>query len=69
VGADFVVGESLDDLRLLRKYLPEEIQVKAASVTTLDDALAAIEAGATRMGATETAAILDAWKARLAATA
>jgi len=68
VGSDFVVGESLEDLALLRKYLPEEIQVKMGAVATVDDAAAAIEAGATRLGATDTAAILEAWKARVAAT-
>jgi deoxyribose-phosphate aldolase len=34
-------------------------------VRTLDNALEAYQAGAARIGATATAAILDAWKARL----
>ncbi len=61
-------GYSLDDVRILRKYLPEEIGVKAAGgLRTVDQVLEVYEAGCTRIGTTSTAAILDDWKARLAA--
>jgi deoxyribose-phosphate aldolase len=60
-------GYSLEDVRFLRKYLPEEIGVKAAGgLRTVDQVLEAYEAGCTRIGTTSTAAILDDWKARLA---
>jgi len=55
---------TLDDIKLMRKYLPEEMGVKASGLVSLDDALAAIEAGAARLSAD--LAILDAWKQRLA---
>ena len=51
----------------MRKHLPEEVGVKAAGgLSTLDQALEVRAAGATRIGTSSTAAILDAWKARLA---
>jgi deoxyribose-phosphate aldolase len=51
----------------MRKYLPEEIGVKAAGgIRTVDQALEVYELGCTRIGTTSTAAILDEWKARLA---
>lgn len=60
-------GCTLEDLRLMRAHLPERVGVKAAGgVRTLDKALEVIEAGATRFGATATAAILEDWKRRLA---
>ena len=67
-GADFVKtstgfapsGATLDDLRLMRASVSPRVQVKAAGgVRTLDAALDVIEAGATRIGATATAVILD----------
>jgi deoxyribose-phosphate aldolase len=67
-GADFVKtstgfapgGATLEDVRLMRASVSPHIQVKAAGgVRTLDAALAMIDAGVTRMGATATAAILD----------
>jgi deoxyribose-phosphate aldolase len=59
-------GYTLADLRLMRKHLPADIGIKAASgVRTLETALEVYEAGCSRFGATQTAAILDAWKARL----
>ncbi len=58
---------TLDDLRLMRKYLPEEIGVKAAGgIRTIADVLSVYEAGCTRIGTTATAAILEEWKARQA---
>jgi len=73
--ADFVetttgygpAGSMLDDVRLLRKHVPEEVGVKASGdIGTLDEVLAAIEAGATRIATTATAAILDDWKLLIA---
>jgi deoxyribose-phosphate aldolase len=77
-GVDFVVTSTEfapsdytpEDLKLLRKYLPAEIGVKAAGgLRTVDDVLAAHAAGSKRIGTTATAAILDEWKARLEAAA
>jgi deoxyribose-phosphate aldolase len=74
-GVDFVKtstgfapsGYSIEDVKLMRKHLPEEVGVKAAGgLSTLDQALEVRAAGATRIGTSSTAAILDAWKARLA---
>ena len=58
-------GATLDDLRLMRASVSEKVQVKAAGgVRTLPALLDVIDAGATRCGATATAAILDDFKAR-----
>ena len=60
-------GYTLPDVHLMRKYLPEEIGVKAAGgIRTVDQVLELYAAGCTRIGTTSTAAILDEWKARLA---
>ena len=60
-------GYTIEDVRLMRKYLPAEIGVKAASgLRTVDQVLEAYAEGCTRIGTTSTAAILDEWKARLA---
>jgi len=60
---------TLEDVRLMRRNLPEEIGIKAAGgLRTLDEVLAVQEAGATRFGTTSTAEILDEWKARQVAT-
>ncbi len=59
-------GYTIEDLKLMRKHTPEGIGVKAAGgVRTLEKALEVYELGCSRFGATATAAILDAWKARL----
>jgi deoxyribose-phosphate aldolase len=59
-------GYTIEDLRLMRKHLPGDIGLKAASgVRTLETALEVYAVGCSRFGATQTAAILDAWKARL----
>jgi deoxyribose-phosphate aldolase len=72
-GADFVktstgyapTGATLDDLRLMRRSVSPHIGVKAAGgVRTLDALIDALNAGATRVGATATAAILDDYRAR-----
>ena len=57
---------SIEDLRLLRKHLPEEIGIKAAGLRTLDQLMEAHAAGCSRAGTDSTAAILEEWKARLA---
>jgi deoxyribose-phosphate aldolase len=61
-------GATLDDLRLMRRYSPAHVQVKAAGgVRDLDMALAVRETGATRFGCTRTADILTELRRRLAA--
>ena len=60
-------GATRDDIILMRKYAPAHVAIKAAGgVRTLDEVLAMRAAGATRCGASRTAAILDELKARLA---
>jgi len=63
-------GCTLEDLRLMRAHAGPSVRVKAAGgVRTLERALEVYQAGADRFGATATAEILEAWKARLAAGA
>ncbi|OGO37743.1 MAG: deoxyribose-phosphate aldolase [Chloroflexi bacterium RBG_16_57_11] len=58
-------GATLEDLRLMRAHVSDQVQVKAAGgVRTLDALLAVIDAGVTRCGATATAAILDDYERR-----
>jgi deoxyribose-phosphate aldolase len=73
-GVDFVktstgygdAGATDDDLRLMRRCSPPEVQVKAAGgVRTFDRLLAVRALGVTRVGATATRVILDECKARL----
>lgn len=72
-GADFVKtstgfapsGATIADLKLMRASVGPRVQVKAAGgVRTLDALLEVIDAGATRCGATATAAILDEFRRR-----
>jgi deoxyribose-phosphate aldolase len=72
-GADFVKtstgfapsGATVEDLRLMRKAVSSRIGVKAAGgVRTLDALIDAMNAGATRVGATATQGILEEFKAR-----
>ena len=67
-GADFVKtstgfaseGATIEDVRLLRQVVGPKMGVKASGgIRTLDDALAMIAAGATRLGTSSTTAILD----------
>lgn len=67
-GADFVKtstgfapsGAKIEDLKLMRDSVPENVKVKAAGgVRTLDAVLACREAGCTRCGATATEAIMQ----------
>ena len=66
-GADFVKtstgfgpeGATVDDVRLLRQTVGEKLGVKASGgIRTLEEALAMIEAGASRLGTSATSAIL-----------
>ncbi len=75
-GADFVktstgfapTGATHEDLALMRRTVSPRIGVKAAGgVRTLDGLLAVMELGVTRIGATQTAAILDEFRSRKAA--
>jgi deoxyribose-phosphate aldolase len=73
-GADFVKtstgygeGGALDeDLQLMRRCSPPQVQIKAAGgIRTLDRLLAVRALGVTRVGATATKAILDECRKRL----
>ena len=77
-GADFVktstgfapTGATHEDLALMRRTVSPKIGVKAAGgVRTLDGLLAVMELGVTRIGATQTATILDDFRSRKAVTA
>ncbi len=74
-GANFVktstgyapTGATHEDLALMRRVTSPSVQVKAAGgVRTLDDLLAVMALGVTRIGATQTKAILDDYRARAA---
>jgi len=73
-GADFVKtstgfgpeGATVEDVRLLRQIVGDRVGVKASGgIRTLDDALAMIDAGATRLGTSSTAPMLDELRERL----
>jgi deoxyribose-phosphate aldolase len=77
-GADFVKtstgyapsGATHEDLALMRRTVSERVQVKAAGgVRTLDDLIAVMNLGVTRIGATQTKPILDDFRARRARAA
>jgi deoxyribose-phosphate aldolase len=72
-GADFVKtstgfapsGATHEDLELMRRTVSDGVQVKAAGgVRTLDDLIAVMNLGVTRIGATQTKPILDDFRAR-----
>ena len=72
-GADFVKtstgfapsGATHADLALMRSTVSDRVQVKAAGgVRTLDDLLAVMSLGVTRIGATQTKPILDEYRSR-----
>ncbi|MFL5340297.1 MAG: deoxyribose-phosphate aldolase [Gemmataceae bacterium] len=74
VGADFVktstgygdAGATDEDLKLMRRCSPPQVQVKAAGgVRTFDRLLAVRAIGVTRVGATASPAILDECRKRL----
>lgn len=61
-------GATIEDLKLMRASVSPAVKVKAAhGVRTLDDLLAVREVGAERIGATQTAAMLDDYRARTSA--
>jgi len=63
-------GYTVEDIKLMRKHLPGEIGIKAASgLRTVDQVLEVYELGCTRIGSTRTAALMEEWKARVAAAA
>ena len=73
-GADYVKtstgfapsGATHEDLALMRRTVSPHVQVKAAGgVRTLDDLLAVMALGVTRIGATQTKPILDDFRARV----
>ena len=60
-------GSTEADLKLLRKYLPEEVGLVAeGGIESLDQAIGLYEMGCSRISTAAIPAILDAWKARLA---
>jgi deoxyribose-phosphate aldolase len=74
LGADYVKtstgygtgGATHEDLVLMRKSAPPKVKLKAAGgVRTLDQAIAVVELGCDRFGASRTAEILDELKLRL----
>lgn len=59
-GAFQTTGATLHDIQLMRQHCGEDIQIKASGgIRNLKDMLSFIEAGATRIGASATAAIID----------
>jgi deoxyribose-phosphate aldolase len=59
-------GATLEDLQLMRRHSPPRVQVKAAGgVRDLDMVLLVRASGATRVGASRTAAMLDECRRRL----
>lgn len=59
-------GYTLDDVKLMRKHLPEETGVHAAGeIGTVDEVLALLEAGVTRIATASAPQILEEWKSRL----
>lgn len=58
-GTFLAKGATLADIRLMRANCPPEIQIKASGgIRTLNDMMAAIDAGATRIGMSGTAEVL-----------
>lgn len=77
-GADFVKtstgyapsGATHEDLALMRRVTSPRVQIKAAGgVRTLDELIAVMNLGVTRIGATQTKPILDDYRARRAGAA
>jgi deoxyribose-phosphate aldolase len=77
-GADFVktstgyapTGATHEDLALMRRVTSPHVQIKAAGgVRTLDDLIAVMNLGVTRIGATQTKPILDDFRARRSGSA
>jgi deoxyribose-phosphate aldolase len=59
-GADFVKTTTVEDIALMRKAVGPELGVKASGgIRSLEDARAMLEAGATRIGASSSVAIVN----------
>ncbi|ONI42791.1 deoxyribose-phosphate aldolase [Candidatus Epulonipiscium fishelsonii] len=59
-------GATLEDVKLMKECVGDAIKIKAAGgVRTIDQALAMIEAGASRIGTSNGVAIVDAYKERV----
>ncbi|PIP65786.1 deoxyribose-phosphate aldolase [Candidatus Peregrinibacteria bacterium CG22_combo_CG10-13_8_21_14_all_49_11] len=67
-GVDFVKtstgfstgGATIEDVRLMRRYVKPEIGIKAAGrIRTLDDALRMVDAGANRLGCSSSVSIME----------
>ncbi len=59
-------GATIEDLKLMREYAPEHVQVKAAGgIRDLDTVLAVRELGVSRVGASRTKDMLDECRKRL----
>jgi deoxyribose-phosphate aldolase len=59
-------GATIDDVRLMREHSPASVQVKAAGgVRDLETLLAFRSLGATRIGTSRTAEILNEWRRKL----
>ncbi len=66
-GADYLASASLADFPLLTEYLRDRAKLKASGpVESLEEALCLRDAGCRRIATEHTAAILDAWKTKLA---
>ena len=64
-GKFFTRGATLDDVKLMRKHSSPGVEVKAAGgIRTLDELIRMRDAGATRIGATATAVIIEEAKKR-----
>ena len=62
-------GATLEDIKLMKDHCAPEVKIKAAGgIRTLSDMLKAIDAGATRIGATATEIILEQVKNNLQLT-
>jgi hypothetical protein len=61
-----VAVDGVSGMPLLRKHLPDETGIQISGAASVDEALELQTLGAARLATTATAAILDAWKARLA---
>lgn len=60
-------GATVEDVRLMRDHCPPHVQVKAAGgIRSLDMVLSLREAGATRLGCSRTAEILEEFRRRQA---
>jgi deoxyribose-phosphate aldolase len=62
----FVGMDDVSDLELLRKHLPDEIGIQAWGAANLEEALKMQELGAGRLATVSGAAILEAWRQRIA---